>query len=98
MSVARLSAVRTGRVYLQDKSLVLISVRGRFNPRAIMQPEEKQLCIYRNSLRVSANKRKRAYSILIWLPLHDMGTAAPDKVLTGENKLKIRICKNKDFL
>ena len=44
----------------QDTSLVPISVRGRFDPRAIVQPEEKQMCIYRNSLRVSANKRKRA--------------------------------------
>jgi len=54
-----------------------------------MQPEEKQMCIYRNSLPVSTSKRKRAHSILICLPLHAMRTAEPDKVLTGENKFKI---------
>jgi hypothetical protein len=51
-----------------------------------VQPKEKQLCTYRNSLHVSANKRKRLYSIFICLPLHVMGNAAPDDGITGENK------------
>jgi hypothetical protein len=70
MKVARLSALHTGRLCLQGRPLVLVSVRCWIDFRAIVRPEALSRL---NTSKISSGIAYRLGQCVIWLIVRDQG-------------------------
>jgi hypothetical protein len=84
--MARLSALRTGRLYLQEILLVLVSVRGLVDTRAIVRPEE---VIQSKITMAPSGIEHTTFRTVVQCPIQTLHRVYP---MQGQN---IKLCQNR---